>query len=201
MSNHNSAEVKAVKGRKMFLLLALVFVLPFTIAYTLHALDVRPGGQSFGNLITPVVELEIPALDDTKGDSFSGEQWNKIWSIVMVVEAGCNTACEQSIDKLNRVQRSLHKEKDRVQRILILKNEFDVEQINQLQEKFPQLIVLTVKEAVQQQYVQTFEQTAAQGSIYLVDPLNNLMMYYPQDVGPKELRHDIMRLLKNSWGG
>ncbi len=88
-----------------------------------------------------------------------------------------------------------------MQRILILKSEFDVEQINQLQEKFPQLIVLTVKESVQQQYVQMFEQTVAQDSIYLVDPLNNLMMYYPQDVGPKELRHDIMRLLKNSWGG
>lgn len=119
----------------------------------------------------------------------------------MVAEAGCNEACEQNVDKLNRVQRSLNKEKDRVQRILVLKKGFDVKQINQLQEKFPQLIVLIAKDAEQQQYVQTFEQVAVQDSIYLVDPLNNLMMHYPKDVEPKELRHDIMRLLKNSWGG
>lgn len=201
MSDHNPAEVKAAKGKKMFLLLVLVFVLPFTIAFTLHLLDIRPSGKSFGTLVTPIVELEIPALDDTKGGSFSGEQWSKIWNIVMIEETGCNEACEKTVDKLNRVQRSLHKEKGRVQRILILKDEFDVEQINQLQEKFPQLIVLTAQEAAQQQYVETFVQVAAQDSIYLVDPLNNLMMHYSRDVGPKEMRHDIMRLLKNSWGG
>ena len=201
MSNQNLADVKALKGKKMFLLLVLVFVLPFTIALPLHLLDIRPSGKRFGNLITPVVALEIPALDDTKGVGFPGGQWSKIWSIVMVAEAGCNEACEQNVDKLNRVQRSLNKEKDRVQRILILKKGFDVKQINQLQEKFPQLIVSIAKDAEQQQYVQTFEQVAVQDSIYLVDPLNNLMMYYPKDVEPKELRHDIMRLLKNSWGG
>lgn len=201
MSDHNLAAAKAAKGKKIFLLLALVFVLPFTIAFTLHLLDIRPEGKSFGNLITPIVELEIPALTDTKGGNFSGEQWSKIWNIVMIEEAGCNAACEKNIDKLNRVQRSLHKEQGRVQRILILRNAFDADQIKQLQEKFPQLIVLSAQEAAQQQFIATFDQAAAQGSIYLVDPLNNLMMYYSADVGPKELRHDIMRLLKNSWGG
>ena len=201
MSHHNLAEVKTAKGKKMFLLLALVFVLPFTIAFTLHLLDIRPSGKSFGNLITPIVELEIPVLNDTQGNSFSSEQWNEIWSIVMVEGAGCNEACEKTVDKLNRVQRSLNKEKDRVQRILILKNEYEAEQIDQLKDKFPQLIVLTAQEPTQQQFVEKFDQAASPGSIYLVDPLNNLMMYYAQDVGPKELRHDIMRLLKNSWGG
>ena len=201
MSDQNLAEGKTAKGKKMFLLLALVFVLPFTIAFTLHVLDIRPGGKSFGHLITPIVALKIPALDDTKGVSFTEEQWSKTWNIVMIEGASCNEACEKNVDKLNRVQRSLHKEKGRVQRILILKNEFEFERINQLQEKFPKLIVLTAKETSQQQFVERFDQAAGQGSIYLVDPLNNLMMYYPQDVEPKALRHDIMRLLKNSWGG
>ncbi len=200
MSNQNLAGKEAAKGRKMFLLLALVFVLPFTIAYTLHALDVRPSGKSFGNLITPIVELNIPALNDTKENAFASEQWNKIWSIVMIEDAGCDATCEKKVDQLNRVHRSLNKEKHRVQRILILKSTYDAEQISQLQEKFPELVVLTAAEAAQQQFVETFEQAAPQGSIYLVDPLNNLMMHYP-DVEPKELRHDVMRLLKNSWGG
>jgi len=201
MSDQNLADKKSAKGRKMLLLLALVFVLPFTAAYTLHALDVTPSGKSFGNLITPIVELKIPAFNDAKENAFAGEQWNKIWNIVMIEEASCNEACEQNVDKLNRVHRSLNKEKHRVQRILILKNEYEAEQINQLQEKFPQLIVLTAKEESQQQFVEKFNQPNSQGGIYLVDPLNNLMMKYSQDVLPKELRHDVMRLLKNSWRG
>lgn len=201
MGGHSLAERKAATGRKMFLLLAFVFILPFTIAYTLHLLDIRPGGKSFGNLISPLIELNIPTFEDVNGNTFSAERWGKIWNIVMVDAASCNTACEQNVDKLNRVHRSLTKGKERVQRILIIKNDFDVARIQQLQQKYPNLIVLSVKSAEQQQFVKQFDQVASDGSIYLVDPLNNLMMHYPQTTEPKALRADIVRLLKNSWGG
>lgn len=201
MSSHNLADGKAATGRKMFLLLALVFILPFTIAYTLHLLDIRPSGKSFGNLISPIIELEVPAFVDANGNTFSASQWNKIWNIVMVDAAGCDAVCEQNVDTLNRVHRSLNKEKGRVQRILILKNDFDAAHVQELQEKYPKLIVLPVKGEDQQQFVGKFDQAAPNGSVYLVDPLNNLMMHYPQAVEPKALRADIIRLLKNSWGG
>jgi len=201
MSDQGLDDKKAAKGRKMFLLLALVFVLPFTIAFTLHVLDIRPSGKSFGNLIAPVVALDTPEFSDVKGQSFAPEQWRKIWSIVMVDAASCPEACEQNVDKLNRVHRTLYKDTDRIQRILILKNDVDKVRIAKLQAKFPKLVVLQAKDSAQEQFVAKFDQAAPAGSIYLVDPQQNLMMQYPQAVEPKAVRADLKRLLKTSWGG
>lgn len=193
--------VKMPKDKKILLLLAVVFVLPFTVALTLHLLDIRPGGKSFGQLVTPPVALTIPTFTTAEDKDFSADQWSKIWNIVMINQADCDAACEQNIDKIDRVQRSLHKDKDRVQLILILENGLDNTRAQQLQNQFAGLVVLSVQEDAQQAFAQQFTNVAPQDSIYLVDPLNNLMMHYPSTVEPKALRSDVRKLLKNSWGG
>ncbi len=194
-------QAKAGKDKKILLLLAVVFILPFTIASTLHLLNVRPGGKSFGQLVSPVVELTIPAFTDINGKPFADTQWNKIWSIVMIDSTSCNLACEENVDKLNRVHRSLYKEEDRVQRILILKNDFDATRIKALQTKFPALIILPANDLAQKEFVTKFDEVAPEASIYLVDPMHNLMMFYSGKAEPKGLRKDMIKLLKNSWGG
>ncbi len=202
MSQTNlNAKTTVGKDKKILLMLAVVFLLPFTVASTLHLLDIRPSGKSFGNLVIPIVELKVPTFSDVNGKSFVDTKWNKIWSIVMIDSASCDQACEQNIDKLNRVHRSLYKEEERIQRILILKNDYDADRIQQLQQQYPALVILTAKDASQKAFVGQFDQLAPEGSIYLVDPLNNLMMHYPSDAEPKALRADIKKLLKNSWGG
>jgi cytochrome oxidase Cu insertion factor (SCO1/SenC/PrrC family) len=194
-------DTKSSKGKKVLLLLAVVFLLPFTIASTLHLLNVRPGGKSFGQLVSPIVELKIPTFTDINGKPFTETQWAKIWNIVMIDSTSCNQACEENVDKLNRVHRSLYKEEDRVQRILILKNDYDAARIQELQTKFPALIVLPANDLAQKEFVTKFDQVAPEDSIYLVDPMHNLMMFYSGQVEPKGLRKDMMKLLKNSWGG
>ena len=195
------AGMKMPKDKKILLLLAVVFVLPFTVAVTLHLLDIRPGGKSFGQLVTPPVALTIPTFTTTEDKDFSADQWSKIWNIVMINQADCDAVCEQNIDKIDRVQRTLHKDKDRVQRILMLQGDINAERVQHLKNQFAGLIVLSAQEDAQQAFAEQFTNTAPEGSIYLVDPLNNLMMHYPSDVEPKALRADVKKLLKNSWGG
>ncbi len=195
--NNLSDKQKVGKGRNMLLMLAAVFILPFTIAATLHFLEIKPGGKSFGNLITPPIPLVVPQLKDIHGKVFSAEQWHKKWNIVMVDHNGCHADCQTVLDMVNSVYISLPKETKRLQRILILPandNDFSAD----IHSQFPNLKVLTGETA---QYVGTFETVAAEPSIYLVDPLGNLMMQYPQTITPKELRGDLVRLLKNSWAG
>lgn len=199
--NQTVTGVKIPKDKKILLLLAVVFVLPFTLAFTLHLLDIRPGGKSFGQLVTPPIELNIPTFSTAEGKGFSAEQWSKIWNVVMISQNNCDDACEKKIDKLDRVQRSLHKDKDRVQLILILVNDLDNKRAQQLENQFVGLNILTVQEDTQQAFAQQFTNVASENSIYLVDPLNNLMMHYPGDIEPKALRSDVRKLLKNSWGG
>ena len=199
--SNNLAEMqKKSTGRKMLLMLAAVFVLPFTIAAALHILDIRPGGKSFGHLIQPPVALNIPALTEVNGNAFYAEGWEKIWSVVMIDDANCAETCQANADKIRRVHLSLHKEVKRVQRVLILQGSVDQGQVASLQTTFPELIIL-IDEGKTDRFISNFINAAPVGSVYLVDPLSNLMMHYPQAVPPKELRADLKRLLKNSWGG
>lgn len=200
-TNSNVDVQKKSTGRKMFLMLAAVFILPFTIAATLHLFEIRPGGESFGHLIQPPVALDIPELVEVNGNDFLPSRWEKVWSVVMVDDANCTEACQSSVDKIRSVHVTLHKEAKRVQRVLMLTGDVDQAAVAKLQVTFPNLIVLTGRELMQQAFIGNFTDIAPVGSVYLVDPLNNLMMHYAQPVEQKEFRADLKRLLKNSWGG
>jgi hypothetical protein len=198
--NNLSSVKKQGRGKKTLLMLAAIFLLPFSIAAVLHLLDIRPGGKSFGHLITPPVSLTIPVLDSVLQDrQFSSNDWSKIWNIVMIDEYSCAESCRNNIDKIDRVYRTLPKEADRIQRILLLTGTIDLAGVKELQDQFPQLVILSVSN--EQQFINDFKDAAPIGSVYLVDPLNNLMMDYSEDLQPKALRSDLVRLLKNSWSG
>ncbi len=47
-------------GRKILIILAVIFLLPFTVAATLHLVQVKPGGHSYGELVKPPVSLKFP---------------------------------------------------------------------------------------------------------------------------------------------
>ena len=187
------------KGRKVLLLLALVFVLPFTIAVLLHTLDIRPSGKSFGNLITPPVSLSIPLLQNAQGQVFRSQNWQKKWNIVMIADTACEDACIEKLDLLSRVHTSLNKDIARVQRILILPTQTTGDVLATLQKKLPDLIILSSTDDAAAKLAKNIEAAAPAQSVYLVDPLGNLMMVYAKKIEPKELRGDLVRLLKNSW--
>jgi cytochrome oxidase Cu insertion factor (SCO1/SenC/PrrC family) len=187
------------QNRNTFYLLILVFVLPFLTAVVLHLLDLKPSGKSYGNLVQPPKSLQIPALTSLQGKPFKPEQWNKVWSVVMLVDTNCAVPCEAQVHMLKQVHTSLNKEIKRVQRVLIVPATAAPASLSALQTKYPDLIILTGANEETVQFAQTFKQTA--GSVYLVDPLGNLMMSYPEKFDPKGLRSDLTRLLKNSWAG
>lgn len=187
------------KSRKTFYLLALIFVLPFTLAATLHLLDLKPSGKSYGDLVVPPKSLQLPILHDIQDKEFKSQQWLKRWSIVTVDSTGCLAPCQAQVHLLKQVHTSLNKEIKRVQRVLLVPTKINGEGFNQLQKKYPDLIILMGVDAVTVQFAAEFDGTA--GRVYLVDPLGNLMMSYPENVDPKGLYNDLKRLLKNSWAG
>jgi hypothetical protein len=184
------------KSKKTFYLLILVFVLPFTTAVLLHFFDIKPGGKSYGNLIQPPKSLQIPVLT---GKAFKPEQWNKIWSIVTLDAAGCLAPCVDRIHILKQVHVSMNKDIDRVQRVLLVHADIGLQAYTDIQKKYPDLIILAGEKADMAKFAAEFDEK--QDAVFLVDPLGNLMMSYPEKFEPKGMRKDLMRLLKNSWAG
>ncbi len=188
-----------VGGRKILLMLAVIFVLPFTVAATLHLLNLKPSGHSYGNLVQPPKVIKFPTLHDAKGKEFKSEQWLKKWSVVTVDTAGCAEKCQAEVHLLKQVNTSLNKDAHRVQRVLIMPTEINLETVKNLQKQYPDLLILVGADAETVKFSSEFNIT--NGHIYLIDPLGNLMMSYPKNLDPKGLRSDLTRLLKNSWAG
>jgi hypothetical protein len=194
-----SENIPQVRSKKTFYLLALVFVLPFTVAATLHLLNLKPSGKSYGNLVQPPQVLTIPTLHTADGKLFNPKQWQKIWSMVTVDNAGCQSDCIARIHMMKQVHTSLNKEAKRVQRMLVLPTVVNTDALKNLQTQHPDLVILAGVDAETVKFAANFNQ--ANSNIYLVDPLGNLMMSYPDKFDPKGLRSDLTRLLKNSWAG
>ena len=192
-----------VRSKKTFYLLILVFILPFTMAVLLHLFDLIPGGKSYGNLIQPPKSLQIPVLKDATGKAFNPEQWNKIWSIVTVDSTGCTAPCAARLHMLKQVHTSMNKEIDRIQRVLLVPIAIEADAYNEIQKQYPDLIILAGAETEMAKFSAEFNAAngGAESNIFLVDPLGNLMMSYPEKFDPKGLRSDLTRLLKNSWAG
>jgi cytochrome oxidase Cu insertion factor (SCO1/SenC/PrrC family) len=186
-------------GRKILLILALIFVLPFTVAATLHLLNLKPSGHSYGNLIQPPKALAIPVLHDVQGKAFAASQWLKIWSVVMVDSTGCAAPCEAQVHLLKQVHTSLNKDKHRLQRVLLVPTALKTEALTALQKQYPDLLILGGADAETAKFIESF--SVSNAGVYLVDPLGNLMMSYPEKIEAKGIFSDLKRLLKNSWAG
>lgn len=187
--------VNKVNGRKILLGLAVIFVLPFTVAATLHLLNVHPSSRSYGELVTPAEPLQFVA----SADGLASKKWLKKWSIVTVEANGCLAPCQAQLHLLKQVNTALDKDKDRVQRVLLLPTAPNAEANSALQKQYPDLMIVSNADTETVKFAAQFKGSA--GGVYLVDPLGNLMMRYPQDFNPKGLLTDLKKLLKNSWAG
>ena len=186
-------------GRKVLLILAVVFLLPFTVAALLHLLDFKPTGKSYGDLIQPPKSLQFPVLKDMQGKSFNSQQWLKKWSVVMVDSTSCAAPCQAQVQMLKQVHTSLNKDIKRVQRVLLVPIDIQNDAMDEIQKKYPDLIILAGADAETANFAAEFN--VAGGQVYLVDPQGNLMMSYSEKMDSKELFSDLKRLLKNSWAG
>ena len=187
------------RSMKTFYLLILVFILPFTMAVLLHFIDLKPTGKSYGNLMQPPKSLQIPMLKNLQGKAFKPEQWNKIWNVVTVDTTGCTEDCAARVHMLKQVHTSMNKDMDRVQRVLLVPVDINSEAYSEIQKTYPDLIVLAGSDVETTKFAAEFD--ASKGNVFLIDPLGNLMMSYPDKFDPKGLRSDLTRLLKNSWAG
>ncbi|MDR2220840.1 MAG: hypothetical protein LBE24_09750 [Methylobacillus sp.] len=191
------------KGRRMLLIMLVLFLLPLLVVLIMVGLDYRPGGESHGELVKPPRALLAPALTDWQGRDFSAEQWKDKWHLVVIANETCDADCQQRVYLVRQVHVMLNKEMSRAQRVLIVPDTADRAALETLQQKYPDLVILTGADAANlaQQFDLPDQPAATAGRVYIVDPLGNLMMSYPAGFDPRGLQKDMTRLLNYSWVG
>lgn len=188
------------RGRVIFLMMAVFFIVPIVVVVAMIKMDWRPGGQSLGELVQPARLLQPDAqLADTQGASqakFWGDKWNMVY-----VANTCEQACLSKLHDMRQIHVSTYKDIIRVQRVLIT-HQADVQAI---QTMYPDMLILNQPTAsidtLAQQFNIQAEDARTANRIYFVDPLGHLMMSYVPTTPAANIRKDLVRLLKFSWAG
>ncbi len=185
-----SSKSTAGPGRRQILLLLLLFAAPLALAFWLYyGSSWRPlTHTNHGTLIEPARPLSQPGV-------LAGK-----WSLVVIGsgEQGCDAACRETLIYARQTWLSLGKLASRAQRVLI-PGEGCCDDAY-LQHEHQGLVLLRATTPDTQAWLPAFP-APLERSIFIVDPLGNLMMRYDVRADPKGLREDLKKLLDLSHIG
>jgi hypothetical protein len=164
--------------------LAALFLLPLALSFWMYyGAGWRPAGKTnHGELIQPVRALPNAAL-------FGGK-----WALVYIGAGGCDAACRNALHVMRQTRLSLNNEMTRVNRVFLASRDCCDREF--LQREHPGIAVVAAPGGAPE-----FPATERANSLFIVDPLGNLVMRYDARENPKGLLEDLRKLLKLSHIG
>ncbi len=184
------------KGRLQLVLIAAVFFGPVMLAWLLY----NPGGAplrgnttAHGELITPVklvadTNLSVPR--EQQDSPYPGR-----WTLVHVGEGACDERCVTSLYETRQVRQALGKENQRVQRFYFLLDDTPLDATMAAEHQDLQIFAANL--ALTNEFFAAIEPFDTH-SVFLIDPLGNLIMRFAPDSGMKGMHQDLKKLLKIS---
>jgi hypothetical protein len=193
----NAADAVRRRGRRQFLLVASLFIVPLATAmFVYYASGWRPAVGAHGELVSPPRPLAVTGLMLRDGRPAPADVFAGSWSLVHDAGAACDERTRALLDELARVRLALDKDATRVRRVLLHQGACDsVEFLS----RDADLLVLAAVGPAGRNFLSQFPPALEAGrGIYIVDPHGNLMMAYPAAGSARGLLKDLERLLKLS---
>ena len=188
------------RGRQVLVLIAALFLLPVLVASLLYYGKLwRPAGSSnLGQLIDPARPLEVAGLRRPDGSPAGAETFKDKWSLIYIGDGACDANCRTALVFGRQSRLALNNEMTRVQRIFLASAHCcDTAYFGK---EHPGLIALDASSPDAQKLLAQFPDNRAR-SLFIVDPLGNLMMRHDASHTTKDLLSDLKKLLKLSHIG
>jgi cytochrome oxidase Cu insertion factor (SCO1/SenC/PrrC family) len=181
--------------------LAAIFLLPLLISFWMYYGSAwRPVGRTnHGELIEPARPLPRAELRDASGNVAPADVLEGKWALVYVGGGQCDDACRKSLYFMRQTRLSLNNEMTRVSRIFLATAQCCDREF--LEREHAGLVVVDASGPEAADLVNTFPQSDRPQSLFIIDPLGNLVMRYDTREDPKGLLTDLKKLLKLSHIG
>jgi hypothetical protein len=193
--------------------LAALFFLPLLGSFWLYyGTDWRPAGHvNHGELISP--PRPLPSLDLPRialgaplangGAAGGGELspaeptlFRSTWTLAYLGDGGCDADCRQTLYVMRQTRLALGTDMTRVARVFLVTGNCCAKAF--LAREHAGLIVLDATGAPGEKLLREFPPGDRAHSLFIVDPLGNLMMRYDVRRNPRGLLIDLRKLLELS---
>lgn len=195
-------ENKLLWHRVKFVALVLVFTAPFIGGWlALYVFELRPESMNYGSLVQPVKKLQWPLLSSVSGERFENGFGRK-WTFLLFARDSCSEKCQSNLYYMRQIRTLLGRDTPRLQNVLVMTGVVD-SALNSFLVEYPDLVVIANSNQMLESQFQNpdVEQVGSTPRLYLVDPDNNYMMYYPAEIDHYRVLDDIKKLLKLSQIG
>ncbi len=199
MSAESFDPAQIARGRRTLVGLAALFFVPLGLAFYLYyAGGYRPPGTTNnGELIVPARPLgDAPFTLADGTTSARARLLRGKWSLVYVGDGACDSDCRRALWVARQTRQLLAQDRDRVQRVFIATGRCCDGEF--LQREHPGLEVVQPIDPAAREQVARFPLQDSNHTLYVVDPLGNLMMRTDARANPKGLLEDLRKLLKLS---
>jgi cytochrome oxidase Cu insertion factor (SCO1/SenC/PrrC family) len=182
-----------LNGKKTLIVLGLICTLPLVASYSLYYFWRPDSTANYGQLLSPQ-PIPKEALVSVKGEPFDFSALKGRWTLVLADSGACDARCEQSLYFIRQARKAQGEHQDRIERVWL------VSDASQPQAKLIDAIegMHVVKAAGSATLAAVVRDPAHARAIYLVDPLGQVMMRYPDEPDPKKMIKDLQRLMKYS---
>jgi hypothetical protein len=202
----DSARLRARNLRTLALLAALFF-LPLLLAFlTYYGSPWRPARHvNHGLLISPPVVLpqfSLPQLlppPAAAATPAAPDAWQGHWSLVYIGAGGCDADCRATLYVMRQTRLALGTDMTRVRRVFLAAAPCCDREL--LGREHAGLTVLDAAGPSGQSLLGAFPHAGREHTLFLVDPLGNLMMSYDARQNPRGLLLDLKNLLRLSQIG
>jgi hypothetical protein len=176
------------RSRRMLLLLTGLFMLPLAIAFLAYYSGWRPAGNTnHGELLQPIRQL--PEL--------SQELTGK-WALAWVGDGACDSACQTALVFARQTRLSLGKDTTRVNWVLLATDRCCDRQYLDTAHKG---IIAIDAAAARDALLAVLPAKDLPHSLFVIDPLGNIVLRYDVRENPRGLLEDMKKLLKLSHIG
>jgi len=189
----SNAQPDPRSGRIKMLAIAALCLAPFIAALIAYYYWQPQGGMNYGELI-PARPLSDPPLRHLDQRAFRLSELKGKWILLQLDQANCAAACKTKLYNMRQVRLAQGREMERVERVWLILDEAPLE--TQLMREYDGTRML--RAAGSPLLAEFPPSSGVRDHIYLIDPLGNLMLRFPENADPRKMRKDLARLLRAS---
>ncbi len=177
-------------NRRKFIWLLVLMCSPVIISYGLYFSDFKPKSTHYGYLI-PIVKMTGKGTNLIDNTILRMKDLHGKWVLLNIDSGNCDEACQKKLYFMRQVRLVQGKEMHRIERLWLIND--DIKPDEKLAKEFDGTFFIG---AQNNEILDLVENKDSQTKhIYLIDPIGNLMMRFPEDVNGTKMGHDLKRLL------